>query len=74
MSDIEARVKALEDWQQALARVFLAPPQPSLKQQTENIPAHVRTNQDDPLVCACGQPKKAGFKQCYACWEKKAGN
>ena len=26
MSDIEARLKALEDWQQALARTFLAPP------------------------------------------------
>jgi hypothetical protein len=25
---IEERLKALEDWQQALARVFLAPPQP----------------------------------------------
>jgi hypothetical protein len=27
---------------------------------------------DDPLVCACGAPKKATFPQCYKCYEKKA--
>jgi hypothetical protein len=61
MSDLEAQIKALEDWQQALARTFLAPPQPQQKPAATN----------DPLVCPlCGKPKKADFKQCYSCYEK----
>jgi hypothetical protein len=69
MSNLEARVKALEDWQQALARTFLAPPQPA--QQTK-LPAQLANENTakESLVCACGKPKKAGYSQCFVCWEK----
>jgi hypothetical protein len=64
---IEDRLKALEDWQQALARVFLAPPQPV---KSPAALANENTSKES-LVCACGQPKKAGYATCYKCWEKK---
>ena len=68
MSDLEARVKALEDQWQAIARVFVAPPTPQL-----TTPKPTTTNENtskDSLVCACGKPKKAGYNTCYVCWEK----
>jgi hypothetical protein len=75
MSDIEARLKALEDWQQALARTFLAPPTPSQQatQQTK-MPAQLanENTSKESLVCACGKAKKAGFNQCYDCYMKRA--
>ena len=69
---LDARLKALEDWQQALARTFLAPPTPQPTPQQVKLPAQIaneKTNKES-LVCACGQPKKAGYNTCYHCWEK----
>ena len=44
-----------------------APPpmkDPQPKQET------TKPTVNDPLVCACGAPKKPNFNQCYLCWEK----
>jgi hypothetical protein len=69
---IEERLRALEDWQQALARTFLAPPTPAT-QQTK-MPAQLanENTSKESLVCACGKAKKAGFNQCYDCYMKRA--
>jgi hypothetical protein len=69
MSDLEARVKALEDWQQALARTFLAPPQLATQSKLPAQIANENTTKES-LVCACGKPKKVGYNTCYVCWEK----
>ena len=71
-SNFEARLKALEDWQQALARTFLAPPTPT--SQPVKSPAQLANENTtkEGLVCACGKAKKAGFNQCYDCYMKRA--
>jgi len=64
MSNLEARVKALEDWQQAIARATIAAPAPQPQPQQQPVV-------NDPLVCPlCGGKKKADFKQCFSCYEK----
>jgi hypothetical protein len=65
-SNLEARVKALEDWQQAIARATVAPPTP---QQTQPAPS------TDETVCpgfgqTCGKIKQAKYKYCFTCNEK----
>jgi hypothetical protein len=75
MSDVEARLKALEDWQQALARTFLAPPTTSPPATTQTKMPGQLANENttkESLVCACGKAKKAGFNQCYDCYMKRA--
>jgi hypothetical protein len=69
MSELEARVKALEDQWQALARVFVAPPQPATQSKLPAQMANENTTKES-LVCACGKPKKSGYSQCFVCWEK----
>ena len=73
MSDIETRLKTLEDWQQALARTFLVPPTstPSQPNKSPATLANENTTKEG-LVCACGKAKKSGFNQCYDCYMKKA--
>ena len=72
MSDIEARVKALEDWQQALARTFFAPPTPASQPNKSPATLANENTTKEGLVCACGKAKKAGYNTCYVCWEKRA--
>jgi hypothetical protein len=68
---IEDRLKALEDWQQALARVFLAPPQPNKSPATL---ANENTTKEGTKCPKCSGVKKAGYMQCWSCYEKeKAG-
>jgi hypothetical protein len=69
---IEERLRALEDWQQALARTFLAPP--TSTSQPNKSPATLANENTtkESLVCACGKAKKAGFNQCYDCYMKRA--
>ena len=37
-------------------------------QSTPQTPTAKPTS--DPLVCKCGNTKKANFDQCYQCWDK----
>lgn len=84
MSDLESRVKALEDWQQALALTFLSPPKPTQQtkfpaqaanEATEKREAdakgfHGATTIEGDVCPKCGGPKKPNYNQCYKCWEK----
>jgi hypothetical protein len=72
LSDLEARVKALEDWQQALAHTFLAPPTPT--PQPNKSPAQManeNTTKEGTKCPECGGVKKPGYMQCWSCNEKK---
>jgi hypothetical protein len=68
---IEERLRALEDWQQSLARTFLAPPTSTQPNKSPATLANENTTKES-LVCACGKAKKAGFNQCYDCYMKRA--
>jgi hypothetical protein len=51
---------------------FMESKKPKPVQVPPSVAPSPVTPKDDSLVCACGAPKKASFKQCYSCWEKKA--
>jgi predicted carbohydrate-binding protein with CBM5 and CBM33 domain len=74
IENLENRVKTLEDLVQRIHQAFIAAPTPQPQLQVK-LPAQIaneNTTAKDGLVCACGKPKKAGYNQCYDCWEKRA--